>query len=119
MTVVMSEACGRQMDGLNRRGNPATVARRGKLMAVEIKATPTAFDRGAPQALFDLRSIILPQHRFYRLRASARRQTLSGRDGARRRRRGSASHRGRELARFTEKIAAGRGQLNRKRPTHR
>lgn len=29
-------------------------------MAVEIKATPTAFDRGAPQALFDLRSIILP-----------------------------------------------------------
>jgi hypothetical protein len=79
-------------------------------MAVEIKATPTAFDRGAPQALFDLRSIILPpQHRFYRLRASARRQTLSGRDGARRRRRRSASHRGRQLARFTEKIAAGRG----------
>lgn len=48
------------MDGLNRRGNPVTVARGGKLMAVEIKATPTAFDRGAPQALFDLRSIILP-----------------------------------------------------------
>jgi hypothetical protein len=42
MTVVMSEAYGRQMDGLNRRGNPATVARRVKLMAVEIKATPTA-----------------------------------------------------------------------------
>jgi Tol biopolymer transport system component len=36
------------------------VAPDGKLMAVEIKANVTAFDRGAPQALFDLRSVILP-----------------------------------------------------------
>jgi len=31
-------------------------------MAVEIKANVTAFDRGAPQALFDLRSLILPSN---------------------------------------------------------
>jgi Tol biopolymer transport system component len=36
------------------------VAPDGKLMAVEIKATASAFDHGAPQALFDLRSEILP-----------------------------------------------------------
>jgi Tol biopolymer transport system component len=36
------------------------VAPDGKLMAVEIKANVTGFDRGAPQALFDLRSVILP-----------------------------------------------------------
>ena len=51
------------MDGLNRRGNPATVARRrqrafyvapdGKLMAVEIKGSG-AFDAAAPRALFQL-----------------------------------------------------------------
>jgi Tol biopolymer transport system component len=35
------------------------VAGDGKLMAVEIKATAAAFDHGAPQALFDLRSEIL------------------------------------------------------------
>jgi Tol biopolymer transport system component len=36
------------------------VAPDGKLMAAEIKATLTAFDRGVPQVLFDLRSVILP-----------------------------------------------------------
>jgi Tol biopolymer transport system component len=36
------------------------VAPDGKLMSVGIKATATAFDQGAPQALFDLRSTILP-----------------------------------------------------------
>ena len=40
------------------------VAADGKLMAVEIKATPAAFDHGAPQALFDLRSEILPSSNF-------------------------------------------------------
>src|SRR5215469_12701935 len=38
------------------------VAPDGKLMAVEIKASVTTFDRGAPQALFDLRSEILPSN---------------------------------------------------------
>jgi Tol biopolymer transport system component len=38
------------------------VAPDGKLMAVEIKANVTAFDRGAPQALFDLGSVILPSN---------------------------------------------------------
>jgi Tol biopolymer transport system component len=38
------------------------VAPDGKLMSVGIKATATAFDRGAPQALFDLRSAIPPSN---------------------------------------------------------
>src|SRR6516164_1463417 len=40
------------------------VAPDGKLMAVEIKATAAAFEHGAPQALFDLHSGILPASAF-------------------------------------------------------
>jgi Tol biopolymer transport system component len=47
------------------------VAADGRLMAAEVKSTGTTFDRGAPQALFDLHDVRTPGNNVWRYVASA------------------------------------------------